>query len=103
MQGAPLVDRVRLEELISAEAATFTAQHPASVALAKRAGESLVRGVPMPWMQRWASPVPPFAARASGAEIIDVDGRHYLDLALGDTAAMAGHAPEAVVRAVSDQ
>ena len=57
----------------------------------------------MPWMQRWASPVPPFAANARGAEIVDVDGHRYLDLALGDTAAMAGHAPDAVVRAVADQ
>ena len=31
------------------------------------------------------------------------DGARYLDLALGDTAAMAGHSPEPVVRAVAEQ
>ena len=54
-------------------------------------------------MQRWASPVPPFAVSARGAEIVDAAGARYLDLALGDTAAMAGHAPEPVVRAVAEQ
>jgi len=68
-----------------------------------RAQESLIGGVPMSWMQRWASPVPPFAASARGAEIVDVDGHHYLDLALGDTAAMSGHAPAALSRAIAAQ
>ena len=93
----------RLERLIAAESENFAAAHPRSIALARRAGASLVSGVPMPWMRRWASPVPPFAVRAVGAEIVDADGVRYLDLALGDTAAMAGHAPEPVVRAVAAQ
>jgi glutamate-1-semialdehyde aminotransferase len=57
----------------------------------------------MSWMQRWASPVPPYAVSARGAEIIDADGQVYLDFALGDTAAMAGHAPAALVRAMTAQ
>ena len=100
---AHTVDRARLAALIAEEADRFVAAHPRSVALARRAGASLVGGVPMPWMQRWASPVPPFAVSARGAEIVDADGARYLDLALGDTAAMAGHAPEPVVRAVAEQ
>jgi glutamate-1-semialdehyde 2,1-aminomutase len=100
---AHTIDRARLATLIAEESDRFVASHPASVALARRAGASLVRGVPMPWMQRWASPVPPFAVSALGAEIADADGARYLDLALGDTAAMAGHAPEPVVRAVAEQ
>ena len=98
--------RINTEKLVAlhaVEAERFVAAHPASIALARRAGASLVRGVPMPWMQRWASPVPPFAATARGAEVIDADNVRYLDLALGDTAAMAGHAPEPVVRAVAEQ
>jgi glutamate-1-semialdehyde aminotransferase len=54
-------------------------------------------------MQRWASPVPPYAVSARGAEIRDVDGQVYLDFALGDTAAMAGHAPAALARAMTAQ
>ena len=54
-------------------------------------------------MQRWASPVPPYAASARGATITDVDGHRYLDLALGDTAAMAGHAPAPLTRAIAAQ
>jgi glutamate-1-semialdehyde aminotransferase len=57
----------------------------------------------MSWMQRWASPVPPYAVSARGAEITDADGQIYLDFALGDTAAMAGHAPAALVRAMTAQ
>jgi glutamate-1-semialdehyde aminotransferase len=97
------INTEKLAALHAVEAERFVAAHPASIALARRAGASLVRGVPMPWMQRWASPVPPFAATARGAEVIDADNVRYLDLALGDTAAMAGHAPEPVVRAVAEQ
>jgi glutamate-1-semialdehyde 2,1-aminomutase len=34
---------------------------------------------------------------------MDVDGHQYLDLALGDTAAMAGHAPAPLTRAITAQ
>jgi glutamate-1-semialdehyde aminotransferase len=54
-------------------------------------------------MQRWASPIPPYAVSARGAQITDADGQEYLDFALGDTAAMAGHAPAALVRAMTAQ
>lgn len=98
-----MINYQKLASLTEAESDRFRKEHPRSVALAARAHGSLVGGVPMPWMQRWASPVPPFAVRAQGAEVEDADGVVYLDLALGDTAAMAGHAPGPVVRAVSEQ
>jgi glutamate-1-semialdehyde 2,1-aminomutase len=41
-----------------------------------------------------------FAAGARGATIEDVDGNVYVDFALGDTGAMAGHSPPATVAAV---
>ena len=45
-------------------------------------------------------PFPFRVARASGAELIDVDGHRYLDL-LGDyTAGLLGHDPPAVAEAV---
>ena len=103
MGSAPKIDDVRLARLFAVEAERFTVTHPRAAALAKRAGASLVGGDPMSWMQRWASPVPPYAVSARGAEITDADGHAYLDFALGDTAAMAGHAPTALTRAISEQ
>lgn len=103
MGNAPKIDDARLAPLFAAEAERFTLAHPRAAALAARAGESLLGGVPMSWMQRWASPVPPYAVSARGASITDADGQVYLDFALGDTAAMAGHAPDALARAMTAQ
>lgn len=55
----------------------------------------------MSWMARWVGPHPVYLDRAQGAELIDVDGNSYADLCLGDTGAMAGHAPPAVLEAVA--
>ena len=55
----------------------------------------------MSWMARWAGGHPVFLEGASGARVRDVDGNEYVDLCLGDTGAMAGHAPEATARAVA--
>ena len=57
----------------------------------------------MTWMMRWAGPYPLFLAEAKGARVVDVDGHEYVDLCLGDTGAMAGHAPAPVVRAVAER
>ena len=57
----------------------------------------------MSWMRKWAGGFPPVVAEARGATIVDVDGCEYADLCLGDTGAMAGHAPEPVVEAVAAQ
>jgi glutamate-1-semialdehyde 2,1-aminomutase len=54
----------------------------------------------MTWMAKWAGGHPVYAARAHGATIEDVDGHRYVDFALGDTGAMAGHSPAPVVEAV---
>ena len=103
MGNAPKISDARLAPLFAAEAERFTLAHPRASALATRAGGSLLGGVPMSWMQRWASPVPPYAVSARGAQITDADGQVYLDFALGDTAAMAGHAPAALIRAIAAQ
>ena len=97
------VDRSRLEALTAREAEAFAAARPRSGELAERARASLLGGVPMTWMMRWAGPYPIFLAEAKGARVVDVDGHEYVDLCLGDTGAMAGHAPEPVVRAVADR
>jgi glutamate-1-semialdehyde 2,1-aminomutase len=89
--------------LLERELERFEREHPRSRELAARAHESLLAGVPMPWMVRWAGGFPVFAADAGGARFRDVDGHEYVDFCLGDTAAMTGHSPEATVRAVAEQ
>ncbi|MGA3158831.1 MAG: transaminase [Steroidobacteraceae bacterium] len=96
-------DRERLQRLMAGELARFTAEHPGSRALHQRAMNSLVSGVPMPWMARWPGGYPIYVQEARGARITDVDGRNYVDLCLGDTGAMTGHSPAAVVWAVQSQ
>ena len=57
----------------------------------------------MPWMSEWAGPYPVFVAEAHGARFTDVDGREYVDLCLGDTGSMTGHAPKEAVDAIAEQ
>src|SRR6267142_5218691 len=92
-----------LDDLLSRELGRFERQHPRSRELSARAERSLLAGVPMPWMIRWAGGFPVFAAEAHGARFRDVDGHEYVDFCLGDTAAMTGHSPAQTVRAVAEQ
>lgn len=92
-----------LEPLIERETERFTREHPASVAHAERARASLLGGVPMSWMLRWASPVPLVLREARGATVTDIDGHTYADLCLGDTGAMTGHGPAPIVEAITDR
>src|SRR3954463_13132032 len=94
------VDRSRLKALLQDETERFMVANPRSLALFREACGSLLGGVPMTWMAKWAGPHPLFAARAGGAWIEDVDGHRYVDFALGDTGAMAGPSPPAVGAAV---
>ena len=93
-------DLAKVAELLRNEEERFTREHPRSARLFERASRSLLNGVPMNWMEKWASPFPLFLATAFGAELTDVDGHRYVDFCLGDTGAMAGHASPAVVAAV---
>jgi glutamate-1-semialdehyde 2,1-aminomutase len=81
----------------------FVADRPKSAALFERARKSLLGGVPMNWMAKWAGAFPPFVREARGAEFFDVDGHRYIDFCLGDTGAMTGHSPSATVTAVEQQ
>jgi glutamate-1-semialdehyde 2,1-aminomutase len=98
-----ILDRGRLGALLADEERRFRAAHPRSLALSERARRSLLGGVPMPWMVRWAGGFPLFVSAGEGAYLTDVDGHRYLDLCLGDTGAMTGHAPAATVEAVRAQ
>jgi glutamate-1-semialdehyde 2,1-aminomutase len=97
------IDRERLGRALADEESAFTAAHPRSRALHDKARAHLHDGVPMSWMIRWPGPFPLFVQRANGARFTDVDGREYVDLCLGDTGAMTGHAPPAAVAAIRAQ
>jgi glutamate-1-semialdehyde 2,1-aminomutase len=96
-----MIDREHLVSLRADEEDRFVRSHPRSHDLSRRAGDSLLAGVPMPWMTRWAGSFPVFVERAEGARLVDVDGVEYVDLCLGDTGAMTGHALPAVAEAVT--
>ena len=98
-----MIDRTRLAELRAAEDQRFIDLHPRSGELAGQARGPLLAGVPMPWMTRWPGSFPVFAASATGARLVDVDGNEYVDLCLGDTGAMTGHALPQVAEAVARQ
>jgi glutamate-1-semialdehyde 2,1-aminomutase len=98
MQTSP-----RLGALLERELERFRAEHPRSLELAERAKASLLGGVPMHWMVRWAGGFPVFAQEAHGSRFVDVDGIEYVDFCLGDTGAMTGHSPEPVVQAITEQ
>lgn len=98
-----LVDRARIDSLMTRERKRFSEEHPRSRALHEQASRSLLSGVPMNWMTRWPGDFPVFVVDAAGARLRDADSVEYVDLCLGDTGAMAGHAPDATVRAVAAQ
>lgn len=98
-----IIDRQRLADLTEHEANRFAAEHPNSKALFERARASLLGGVPMNWMVKWAGPFPVFVAEAHGSHFLDVDGLEYVDFCLGDTGAMTGHSPEAGADAIAAQ
>lgn len=95
------VDRKRLKQLAKREEQRFIADHPKSAALYERAQNSLLGGVPMNWMKKWAGAFPIFMQSAKGAHFTDADSRDYVDMCLGDTGAMTGHSPDAVAEAVA--
>jgi glutamate-1-semialdehyde 2,1-aminomutase len=97
------LNRTKLTELLKQEEALFHKNHLKSFELYQRARKSLHGGVPMLWMIRWAGSFPVFVKEAKGAHFTDVDGNDYIDFCLGDTGAMTGHAPEATVKAITEQ
>ncbi|HEY7722225.1 MAG TPA: transaminase [Pedococcus sp.] len=94
------LDRTRLASLLEAEQAAYTEHHPRSRALFEGAGNLFGR-VPMTWMNMWSGGFPLYLDHARGNRVTDVDGHTYVDFALGDTGAMAGHSPAPTVAAVT--
>ena len=96
------IDRVRLQSALEEERSAYAARSPRSRELYGQA-DHLFGRVPMTWMNKWAGGYPLYLATAHGNRITDVDGNEYVDFALGDTGAMAGHSPEATVKAVQQR
>src|SRR3981189_696174 len=97
------LDRTRLKSLMEREEKRFTAEHPKSQLIYERGRKSLLSGVPMNWMVKWAGAFPPVVREAQGAHFYDQDGHRYVDFCLGDTGAMTGHSPSAAVKAIEEQ
>jgi glutamate-1-semialdehyde 2,1-aminomutase len=97
------MNRDKVQKLLEQEQMLFKQNHPRSFELYQRAKNSLLAGVPMHWMTRWPGGFPVFVSEAKGATFKDVDGNDYIDLCMGDTGAMTGHAPEAVKPVILEQ
>ena len=97
------IDRTRLQFLMEREQRRFVDERPKSKAIYERGKKSLLSGVPMNWMVKWAGAFPPVVREAQGAHFYDVDGHRYVDFCLGDTGAMTGHSPSATVKAIEEQ
>jgi glutamate-1-semialdehyde aminotransferase len=100
---APYPHRELLAQLWEAEVGRFRAARPHSEILFRQAKEHMADGVPMLWMAKWPGPWPVYVDVAQGAHFRCVDGVDHVDLCLGDTGAMCGHAPPASVAAISHQ
>lgn len=92
-----------INDRLAREMGRFEATHSRSRAAHEDARDGLLAGVPMNWMTRWPGRFPIVVTEAEGAAVIDVDDNRYVDLCLGDTGAMCGHAPDPTVRAIREQ
>ena len=96
------IDRALIQTLVARERDVYAAANPRSSELHGRA-DHLFGRVPMTWMNKWVGGFPLYLASARGNRITDVDGHTYIDFALGDTGAMAGHSPRATAAAVNQR
>ena len=94
-----MINRENLANLFDLEQQEFARLHPLSKAAYDKA-DHLFGKVPMTWMNKKAGGFPIYFDRANGNRIWDIDGHEYIDFALGDTGAMAGHSAPAVTDAI---
>src|SRR5229473_2559160 len=78
------IEGKNLKDLSHREERRFMVDHPRSAALYRAAQSSLLGGVPMNWMKKWAGAFPIFVKSAKGAHFTDVDNRDYVDLWVGE-------------------
>jgi glutamate-1-semialdehyde 2,1-aminomutase len=98
-----LISRDILRKRLEEERMLFKQTHPNSYRLFERSRKSLLAGVPMNWMVRWAGDFPVFVKEGKGAHFQDIDGNDYVDLCLGDTGAMTGHTSPEIAAAIQQQ
>ena len=96
------IDRSKLKTALAAERKLYLQRNPKSLELFNSA-TNLFGQVPMTWMNKWSGGFPIYLDRAKGNRITSVDGHTYIDFALGDTAAMAGHSPDEVSEAINNR
>ena len=96
------IDRARLAELTAAERDRYAAEHPRSRELFERTSRSLLGGVPMSWMTKWAAgfPLVRWPRRTARASPTSTASSTSIS-ASATPGAMAGHAPAPVVEAVA--
>lgn len=97
------VDTARLNAVAVAERQRFVANNPKSAQAAQDASAHMMFGVPLHWMNDWATPFALQIQSAEGVHLTDADGHTLVDFCLGDTGAMFGHAPPVVAQALAQQ
>lgn len=97
------LDWPKAQAFLAGEREAYRQRNPRSAALAARANEHLLFGVPLHWMNDWGTPFALHVEQASGVRVQDVDGHSLVDFCLGDTGAMFGHAPAPVAAALQRQ
>jgi glutamate-1-semialdehyde 2,1-aminomutase len=91
----PVFDIAKREQSVRAKTSRSATLHT-------RALDSLAGGVST-GLRRNARPYPLYFSSGQGSHILDVDGNHYLDYALGWGPLILGHAPQIVADAISEQ
>ncbi len=91
------ISDMAIAAMLKREKSHFITRTPKSKALSDTASKNWLRGVPMHWMVDWGTPHPLFVKSAQGVDLVDADDNHYVDFCLGDTGAMFGHSPPAIV------
>jgi glutamate-1-semialdehyde 2,1-aminomutase len=88
----------RAVRLFQSERAKLSEATPRSRDLFERACKTMPLGVASSFQA--GDPYPIYLARGDGAEVVDVDGRHYIDYHNGFGSVAVGHAHPAVVAAI---
>ena len=83
------------------ETPAMSASSPNSTGLYDRAQKVLAGGVSHEG--RYTSVTPKYVDRAAGSRKTDVEGREYIDYAMGSASLLLGHAHPEVVRAITEQ
>ncbi len=98
-----MINRQRLTQVLEIEETLFKRLHPKSQIASELSFQSLVGGVPMPWMTRLPGAFPIHVRQAHGAMLSDIDDIEYIDFCLGDTGSMTGHGVNEINKAITAQ